>query len=223
MQYVRERTRCKNRLHATFSKYGYEGGEYSDLFGKKGRQKISVLLLDLPVNTAEIAMGMVNHLDHLDRCIAGCEESMQREFGEDPALTRLMSMPGGVGFVLGTVILNEIGDIQRFPSSTQFASYCGTTPRVKASGGKVRYGRLRNDCNHYLKWAFVEAANIICMKQNAWKARHSVTLYRRIKSKRGHQVAIGAVARHLAEAAYWMMKKKEPYKDPALSVVSRQN
>jgi len=36
-------------------------------------------------------------------------------------------------------------------------------------------------------------------------------LYERIMHKNGHQEAMGAVGRHLAEATLWMPKKGEPY------------
>ncbi len=36
----------------------------------------------------------------------------------------------------------------------------------------------------------------------------------RALARRGHQTAIGAVARHLAEATYWILTKGEPYREP---------
>ena len=124
-----------------------------------------------------------------------------------------MSLPG-VGFILAVVIYSETGDVQRFVSASHFASYSGTAPRVHASGGKVRLGPLRSDVNRYLKWAFVEAANVIALNHRRWACRHVNQLYERIRSRRGHQKAIGAVARHLAEATYWVLNKSEPYSEP---------
>jgi hypothetical protein len=39
-------------------------------------------------------------------------------------------------------------------------------------------------------------------------------LYQRVKQRKGHSVAVGAVARHLAEATFWILKKQEPYREP---------
>jgi hypothetical protein len=39
--------------------------------------------------------------------------------------------------------------------------------------------------------------------------------------RKGHSVAVGAVARHLSEAAFWLLRKQEPHKDPARQVVTR--
>jgi hypothetical protein len=45
-------------------------------------------------------------------------------------------------------------------------------------------------------------------------------LYKRISRRKGHGKAVVAVGRHLAEATYWVLKKKEPYSDTALKEVS---
>ena len=46
------------------------------------------------------------------------------------------------------------------------------------------------------------------------KSRHVTRLYERVRGRGGHQTAIGAVARHLAQSTYWMLKKKEEYCEP---------
>ena len=50
--------------------------------------------------------------------------------------------------------------------------------------------------------------------------RHVSKRYVRIRHRRGHATAIGAVARHLAEATYWMLAKNEPYKERGIPEVS---
>ena len=39
-------------------------------------------------------------------------------------------------------------------------------------------------------------------------------LYHRIKRAKNHQKAVVAVARHLAEAAWWVLTKQEVYREP---------
>src|SRR5437667_5705857 len=68
--------------------------------------------------------------------------------------------------------------------------------------------------NRYLKWAFVEAANAICLTRGRMSHRHVSRLYERIARRKGHAKAIGAVARHLAEATYWVLSKQEAYREP---------
>ena len=73
----------------------------------------------------------------------------------------------------------------------------------------------------YLKWALVEAANLIASKQKTWPERHAVRLYQRVKQNtKMHGKAAMAVARHLAEASYWILTKQEVYREPKSKAAS---
>lgn len=219
MVFVAQRTQLKNRIQATLAKYALSTPGVSDVFGKRGRSLLKAQLPDLPEQTRYSTQLMLEQLDHLQRQIGFFEIRMQEVIQHTPEAELLRSLPG-VGPILSTVIALEIGDVSRFGGPENLASYAGTTPRVHASGGKVRYGRLRPDVNRYLKWAFVEAANVCCLLHRRYPQRHVSRLYLRLKQKKGHQTAIGAVARHLAEAAYWMLKKRAVYQEPQNKTVS---
>jgi transposase len=137
---------------------------------------------------------------------------VKETFGQTPEIELLMTLPG-VGFILAVVIMQEVGDIKRFSGASCLTSYSGVTPRVHASGDKVRYGRLRPDTNHYLKWAFSEAGNSVAVNRRSHPYRYVSVLYNKIRSRKGHSTAVGAVARHLAEATYWVLSKKESYRE----------
>ncbi len=138
---------------------------------------------------------------------------MHEVFHRAPEVDLLRTLPG-VGLILAVVIASEGGEVGRFEGPGHLASDAGTTPRVHASGGKTRYRPLRPDVNRYLKWAFVEAANVTCRVRRRHPTRHVSRLYERLARPKGHQKAIGAVARHLAEATLWMLTQGEPYRDP---------
>jgi transposase len=211
MVLVDQRTRLKNRLHATLDKYalGVEG--VSDVFGKKGRELLRQSIAKLPPETQFAAQQVLSALEGLEEQIHKLEKRIREVFEETEKVRLLKTLPG-IGFTLAVVIA---GEVERFSRPEKMASYSGTTPRVFSSGGKTRYGYLRADVNQYLKWAFIEAANCVCLHQKSYPRRHVSRLYQRIKNRKEHGKAIGAVARHLAEAAYWVLKKKEPYREPA--------
>jgi len=96
---------------------------------------------------------LLEQLDGVEQSIEQIEKRMKEVLEATEEVKLLMTMPG-VGFILAVVISQEIGDVSRFSGSDRLASYAGTVPRVHASGGKIRYGRLRSDTNTYLKWAF---------------------------------------------------------------------
>lgn len=213
MVLVSMRTRLKNRIHATLAKYALTVPDVSDLFGQHGRVLLTAKLPQLPPHTRFATERLLEQLEGLDEQIAQFEARIRAVFKKTPELELLMTLPG-VAFILGIVILLEVGDVHRFPDAEHLAAYAGTTPRVNATGGKTRFGRLRPDVNHYLKWAYVEAANVICRYRQQWPQRHVSQLYARVCHRKNHAKAIGAVARHLAEATYWMLAKGEPYQAP---------
>ena len=211
-----QRTQFKNRIHATLGKYGLVVDGVSDAFGKRGRQIIKELLTKLPVHTQQALRLMLDELDHVQANLKTIEGQMQQAFAPCPETTYLQSEPG-VGEMLAVVIWTEIGTIERFGRAEQLASYAGLVPREHSSGGKVRYGRVRKDVNLYLKWAFTEAANSAVLNCERCEYRHVDRLYKNVQPRRGHGRAIVAVARHLAEASFWMLKKGENYREPMSS------
>lgn len=213
MVFVGVRTKLKNRIHATFAKYGIAFEEVKDLFGVKGRSLIENALHELPPETRLTVQEQLRLLDQVEQSIKQAEKRIAEVIKEDPSMQLLKTMPG-VGAILAITIALEMGDVDRFPTGEKFASYAGKVPRVNSSGGKTYYGRVRPDVNRYLKWAFTEAANAIVLQQHRLGDCHVLRLYRRVYEHKGHPKAITAVGRHLAEASYWMLKNNEPYQEP---------
>src|SRR4030065_181947 len=49
----------------------------------------------------------------------------------------------------------------------------------------------------------------------AWKTKYVCQIYDQVSQRKGHAIAVGAVARHLAEGAFWILKRQQPYRPPA--------
>ena len=216
MVLCRQRTQLKNRVHATLAKYGYTVEGASDAFGKKGRQIMAELMAKLPPHTEQALGRVLDQLDHVCENLQWIEGKMMEVFAPCPQSTWLKTLPG-VGDILAVVIWTEIGTIERFGRAEQLASYCGLVARENSSGGKIRFGAVRRDVNVYLKWAFVEAANSALLNAERCGYGHISRLYQRIKPRRGHGKAKVAVARHLSEASFWVLKKGESYREPMSS------
>jgi transposase len=76
---------------------------------------------------------------------------------QDPIARHLQALRG-IGPILAMMLRAEIGDVGRFKTGAQLASYAGLVPRVEASAGRVRYGRITRRGSPWLRWALVEAA-----------------------------------------------------------------
>ena len=213
------RTKLKNRIHATFAKYGINFEEIGDLFGNRGRRQLGQSLLELPPETRHSVEEDLQLVDQVEASIKGTEDRIKGVIKENHVMQILETLPG-VGPILAITIALEMGNVERFPTAEKFASYAGKTPRVISSGDKTYYGRVRPDVNRYLKWAFTEAANVIVLQQHHLGDCHVLRLYFRIKANKGHAKAVTAVGRHLAEAAYWMLRNDQPYREPRVKLTS---
>ena len=113
--------------------------------------------------------------------------------------TAVRSIPG-VGVILGLTIALETGDIARFASASDYASYCRLVKSERISNGKVKGHGNRKCGNRYLAWAWIEAANYALINPaiRRW--------YDRKCSHRHKVLAIKAVAHKLARVGFFLMR-----------------
>jgi transposase len=112
----------------------------------------------------------------------------------------------GIGQVLALTIALETGDINRFDSPGNFASYARTVGSRRESNGKKK-GEGNAKCgNKHLAWAFIEAAH--------FAVRYDAAIKRWYQKKCAgglSVVAIKAVAHKLARACWHVMKDGKPF------------
>jgi len=209
-------TGIKNRILAAVNRYGLRGNEAGegDCFSGKGRLRLNTWIARLPEQTRLATIEEWDLCDEMEEAIGNLEKQIAEKIGKIGYVRLLETMPG-VGKILAATLYLEIGDVKRFPTPGHLASYAGLVPRVFSSGGKTIHGRVPQDANRYLKWAFVEAAN--CTVMHGWKYGecHVGRIYQRLKTAKGHPKAAVAVARHLAEASWWILQKAQAYREPA--------
>lgn len=122
-------------------------------------------------------------------------------------LTILRTVPG-IGLILGLTILYEIGDIQRFPTVQNFASYCRLVKCKAESAGKT-YGTSGNKIgNAHLKWAFSEAA-VLYLRGND-KARNYINKLQKRMSK---GKALSVLAHKIGRCVFYMLRDKKIFDD----------
>lgn len=150
-------------------------------------------------------MEIIKSLDHqiqrLDARLRKLEES--KRWKEQAALLR--SIPG-VGALTAMVALLELGDVSRFDSCEEFASWLGLVPCEWSSGEGQTKGSITRAGNKRVRTALVEASWSLIRHDKAMKK-----VYERIKSRRGAGIAIVAVARRLALIIRAMLREKKPY------------
>ena len=140
-----------------------------------------------------------------------CSADEQREILERTVTQRVKLRPQfcflktvpGIGQILALTIMLETGDIRRFASVGNFASYCRCVGSQKISNGKRKGKGNTKNGNKYLAWAFVEAAHFAIQFNSKIKS-----FYQRKKAKTKVVVAIKAVAHKLCRACYYIMRDR---------------
>jgi transposase len=130
------------------------------------------------------------------------EQTVTQRVKLRPQFSFLKSVPG-IGEILALTIMLETGDIGRFCSVGNFASYCRCVGSQKISNGKKKGKGNTKNGNKYLAWAFVEAAHFAIQYNAKIKS-----FYQRKKAKTKVVVAIKAVAHKLCRACYYIMRDR---------------
>jgi transposase len=202
--YVRDRTRMKNRVHTLLDKHYLQLPAVSDLFGKRGREWLRVV--ELPDEDRLAVDTCLDVLRSLDSAIERLEARIAREVVDDADVRLLMTVPG-VDYYTAALFINEVGDIHRFASSSRLVSWLGLAPYVSQSGESSHHGRITKRGSPRVRAVMVQAAQVAVRHDERMRAR-----YHRVRTRRGAAKAVVAVARELVVAMYHMLKNREPYR-----------
>ena len=121
----------------------------------------------------------------------------------NPVHLKLLKSVHGIGRILALTMLYEIGDINRFDSVQQFASYSRLVKCKAESAGKSYGTQGAKIGNAHLKWAFSEAA-VLYLRGNMEGQKYLEKLQRRMSKAK----ALSALAHKLGRCIYFMLKNE---------------
>jgi transposase len=235
---IAERQREVNRLHKALEDAGIKlDCVAADILGKSGRDMLDALVAGTtdPVVLADLARrqmrkkipalqealegrfdahhrlwigSILHHIDflddHIDQLSAAIEEQI-RPFW--PAVELICTMTGFRQRGAECVIAEIGADMTVFATARHCASWAGQCPGNDESAGKRRSGKTRNG-SKWLDTALEEAAMAAISKDSYLAAQ-----YRRLKPRRGHKKALGAVKHTMICTIWHMLSTGETYRD----------
>jgi transposase len=236
---IQERAREANRLHKALEDTGIKlDCVATDILGKSGRAMLDALVQGTtdPEILAELAQGRLRskipalkealegrfdhlhavwigailaHLDFLDQQITSLTEAIGEQITPFEKAVELLCTIPGVQRRTAEVIIAEIGvDMSIFPTDKQLASWAGMCPGNDQSAGKRRSGKTRHG-SKWLDWALEEAAMAAIRTKDVYLAAQ----YARLRPRRGHKKALGAVKHSILIACWHMLSTGELYVD----------
>jgi transposase len=196
----------------------------ADLAKGKLRRKIPDLAQALTghfdVNHARLARSMLRRLELVEQALVELDAVIAEACRPWQHQIELLQTIPGVGPKVAQVIIAETGgDMARFPTPAHLAAWAGLAPAMHESAGR-QFPAGKRHGNKWLAAMLVEAAGSVGRMhgKNYLAARHA-----RLMKRRGMGRAQVAVAHSILVAAYWMLKRDEPYHDLGADWHRRRN
>lgn len=236
---IQERAREVNRLHKALEDAGIKlDCVAADIMGKSGRDMLDALVAgqtdpEVLANLARRQMrkkipalrealaghfdahhrlwigAILRHIDFLDEQIEQLTVMIEEHIRPFELAVELLCTIPGIQRRGAECIIGEIGtDMTRFATARHLASWAGQCPGNDKSAGKRRSGKTR-DGSKWLDFALEEAA----MAAIRVKGHYLEAQYRRLKPRRGHKRALGALKHTMICAIWHMLATGETYRD----------
>ena len=202
---MRVRTQVKNQLQALALNQGLQKGR--KLWSEAGHRTVAGAADDGTCRAAARSVAT-------DVVRAGCADCGTGRAGAAAGrrreeARRLMTHPGvGPQTALGMVL--TLGEVSRFETAKQVASYLGLIPGEYSSGSKQRLGHISKQGSSLMRFLLVEAGQT-AVRGDAQLRR----AYARLAAKKSRAVAKVMVARRLAVRLYWMLRNEWTYAELA--------
>jgi transposase len=200
---VQMRTRVKNQLQHLAMNEGFQ--KKRKLWTEAGLEFLRQL--ELGPWSQRRRDDLLKLLEQLNEQIRQMSQAAEAEAEKNPAAQMLMSHPG-VGPILALATVLTLGDVKRFESSKQVASYIGLIPCEASSGVRRWLGSISKQGNSFMRFLLVQAGIVAARKDGALGR-----FYQRLAHKKHHGVAKVAVARKLLVRLYWMLRTNTWYSE----------
>lgn len=148
-----------------------------------------------------------DNIRFMQRQLKRTKKVLKREI---KAIPQTLDTIPGIGIVLTSGIISEIGDIDRFDNQAALASYAGLTWSKHQSGSFVaEETSMTKTGNKYLRYYLVEAANSLRVHNEEYKKYYYKKYHESQKHK--HKRALVLTARKFVRLVFALLSKGEIY------------
>jgi transposase len=195
---VDQRTAWQQRLQAQLFHQGLPAGLAPRT--RLGREALAQVELS-PAGQELLALAL-RMLDRIDRELLPLDRALAAFARRQAGCRALIERLYGVGAVVATAIIAELGDARRFASSDDAVRHAGLDVTVYASDSKRAPGQLSHEGPELLRWALFEAAQCAARRSSP-----DHVYYLQVRERIDHNRACLSVARKLCRRAHHILRE----------------
>lgn len=201
---LKQRTAAKNTIHAILDRRLIRRPEGWTPFAEKTRRWMREV--KLPPAERFMLDNALELLEQIESRVGAVDAQFLQHATISESVKLLMTIPG-IDVTVAIGFLAAIDDIHRFPTPQKLASYFGLVPSVRQSAERCYHGPITKAGNSTARSLAIEAAQSLALSSSPLTAT-----YYRVRHKRGHNVAVTALARKLVHVVWHILQKRVPYR-----------
>lgn len=130
----------------------------------------------------------------------------------DEIASPILSIPG-ISYTLGSIIISEIGNIERFSSPCKLLAFAGLDPTVKQSGTfNATHIKISKRGSKLLRYALIKAASITIWNSETFNTYYS----KKISQGKSHNNVVCHVAHKLVRIVFKILKENINFKEQSI-------
>jgi transposase len=209
---VRQRTQLANAIRGLLGEFG--------IVVPKGIRRLAELRVraadtapdGLPDEARSAVTLLFRQLEVTRDRIGAVEAGILAWHARSEVSQRLATAPG-IGPITATALVAAVGDARQFASARRFAAWLGLTPRVTASGGKEKLGKISKAGDRYLRTLLIHGARGLVAVLHRPSVMPRPWLLALV-GRRPVNVAATALAHKTARAVWAMLTRQEAWRAP---------
>lgn len=180
-------------------------------FGLEKAQKLKELAKSsIGVNNSSLSIQIKHSLKQtelLDEQIKEIDSKIKEIMDELDSV--ILTIPG-ISYTLGSIILSEIGNIERFSSPCKLLAFAGLDPSVKQSGNfNATIVKMSKRGSKLLRYAMLRASGLII-----WNSETYFTYYnRKLAQGKSHNNVVCHIAHKLTRVIFHMLRENIEFKE----------